>query len=298
MIEKIKKLNPFKYSRKSEHATPEAETTAREARKLNITQRRDISKYWSARIRLACECPDNTKIERVADAGSRQGDIQILHNGIKIARHSYHGPHMERLLIKNKGVHEPQEEVIFQEVIKHVHAGSTMLELGCYWAFYSIWFQKSVKNAVNFMVEPEIGSLFAGKTNFYLNGCEGQFINGYIASKTIPKAFDIPTYCVDDLMIKNNIKNLSILHSDIQGAEYEMLLGADQSINARMIDFIFISTHSDHLHSVCIKHLLEKQYDIVAEHTLEESYSWDGLIVAKRKEIIDLSAITISKRKI
>ena len=39
-----------------------------------------------------------------------------MHNGLKIHLGSYYGPEGATQLIINKGVHEPQEEYVFQEV--------------------------------------------------------------------------------------------------------------------------------------------------------------------------------------
>ena len=49
------------------------------------------------------------------------------------------------MLLENKGVHEPQEEKAFLEVLNYVEKGSTMIELGSYWGFYSLWFNKKIK---------------------------------------------------------------------------------------------------------------------------------------------------------
>jgi hypothetical protein len=39
-----------------------------------------------------------------------------------------------------KGYHEPQEELVFHKVMKRLPPNATMIELGGYWAFYSLWF--------------------------------------------------------------------------------------------------------------------------------------------------------------
>ena len=70
---------------------------------------------------------------------------------------------MTQIIERLKGHHEPQEEKVFHEVLKAVAPGSTMIELGCYWAYYSLWFQKAVKNARNFMIEPAKAALECGR---------------------------------------------------------------------------------------------------------------------------------------
>jgi hypothetical protein len=44
-----------------------------------------------------------------------------------------------------------------------------MIELGAFWSFYSMWFNKEVENAINYMVEPDSFNLGQGKRNFKLN---------------------------------------------------------------------------------------------------------------------------------
>ena len=86
------------------------------------------------------------------DAGKIADGYLIMHNGVKVK--PMHPCYME-LLTANRGCHEPQEEMVFQEVLKHIPAGGCMVVLGAYWSFYSIWFAKTVERARCFMVEPE-----------------------------------------------------------------------------------------------------------------------------------------------
>jgi hypothetical protein len=76
-----------------------------------------INFHWEQRIADAVECPDNDRIPRCANAGELCCSCITMHNGIKIRALGYYGAGILNLLIKNKGVHEPQEEVAFQEVL-------------------------------------------------------------------------------------------------------------------------------------------------------------------------------------
>lgn len=247
----------------------------------------DLSEYWQSRIRKVCDAPINKSIERCTNAGSIVSDYQIMHNGIKIYVGSYYGygesfdaTHI--MLKMNRGVHEPEEEYHFGKVLHEMKPGAVMIELGAYWSYYSMWFNKEVKNAHNFMIEPDARSLYSGKRNFSLNGFKGHFFQYYIGAKTNTET--IPTtISLDDFLSKNLIKHVDILHCDIQGFEFEMLQGAVNTLNLSSVNYIFISTHSDELHHKCICLLKEKKYDIVAEINLENISSFDGLIVAKSK---------------
>jgi hypothetical protein len=62
-----------------------------------------------------------------------------------------------------------------------------------------------------------------------------------------------------------------------------MLLGAKQTIADDKIGYFFISTHSDEVHYKCLELLKQKGYLIVTSIDLQETFSEDGLIVAKNK---------------
>ncbi len=102
---------------------------------------------WQKRIAQVLSCPDNAFIPRVEQAGAISGGAQTMHNGLRVALGSYYGPEVSAMLQANRGVHEPQEERVFRMVLPEMPAGSVMLELGCFWAFYSLWFKTDVANA-------------------------------------------------------------------------------------------------------------------------------------------------------
>src|SRR5690349_12506355 len=106
-----------------------------------------ITPIWKQRADLVKLSSDNSKIHHVSDAGAVKHDHQVMHNGLKISLASYYDYGNTILIRDNKGVHEPQEEFVFQEVLKHVPENGTMLELGSFWAFYSMWFANDVKGA-------------------------------------------------------------------------------------------------------------------------------------------------------
>lgn len=254
-----------------------------------------LDPIWKNRIEIVKASPDNHKINTVAAAGKITSDYQLMHNGLKIHLGSYYNMGNAVLLRDNKGIHEPQEEYVFQEVLKILPVGASMMELGSYWAFYSMWFYEKVKGAKCFMIEPDPHKMNFGKLNFALNGMEGTFIDGFISSDLQLKK-NIPTLTVDHLMETNKIEFLDVLHSDIQGYEYKMLEGAEKALQQQKFGYIFISTHSNELHIQCIKKLSDFGYLIVCEANLHESYSWDGLIVARNKNYTGPETIEISKR--
>ena len=259
-------------------------------KKLTVT----LDDFWEKRVRTVMLSPDNESIERVGDAGKIKGDLQIMHNGIKIHVGSYYGDGNTVLLNKNRGVHEPQEEKVFEEILKFLPSKASMLELGAFWAFYSMTFQKKINDGINYLIEPDPHALLSGKYNFRLNSFKGHFFNYYISDHITPAV--IPTVTVDQFLLDNKVTRLHILHSDIQGFELKMLQGASRNLKEGRIDYIFISTHSNDLHYACKTFLENHGYQILCEANLDESYSGDGLIVAKEKNIRQPEIVKISKR--
>ena len=263
------------------------------------------------RVNEALLCADAEYISKVPDAGKVRVDekgnrVQVMHNGLLVAADGYYGDFVTQIIERMKGHHEPQEEKVFYEVLKAIGPGSTMIELGCYWAYYSLWFQKAVKNARNFMIEPAKAALECGRKNFRLNGMRGDFTLARIGRTSSPSwqtsgaeaaNAEAPTVCVRDFVREKRIEKVSLLHSDIQGFEYEMLQGCGDLITGRQIEFVFISTHSLKGHFQCLKYVTRNGYTIIAEHTPKESYSEDGLIVGTASPSA-VPRVQISKRPV
>ena len=257
----------------------------------------NISEKWKQRVKLVCEAPDNKFIHRVPHSGLIQRGKQIMHNGLRINAGSYYGFEEAILMHANRGVHEPQEERVFQSVLQEIAPGSVMIELGAFWSFYSMWFNKNVTNARNFMLEPDEFNLESGRNNFRLNGMCGEFRHCGISEKSGVMPNGVPTVCIDDFVHKERIDHIHLLHADIQGYELEMLRGARNLFNSKSVDWVFISTHGEELHSSCIMELKAFDYLIIAAVRPSESYSVDGIIVAKRDGIGGIDRMDLSLRK-
>lgn len=254
-----------------------------------------VTPYWQERISIVKSSPDNQNLPRTEGAGKIFDDHQLVNNGLKITLGSYYDYGNTHLLLENKGVHEPQEEFAFAKILPFITDQATMMELGSYWAFYSMWFAQQVKEPRCIMIEPDPHKINFGKLNFKLNKMSGVFDLGFIADRTNLQP-SIPHYSVDYLMDKHTVEHLDILHSDIQGFELKMLEGCREALQTKKIDFIFISTHSNDLHRACIEKLKSYQYQILCEANLDESYSVDGLVVAKKVGVAGPDEIIISKR--
>jgi FkbM family methyltransferase len=261
--------------------------------------------YQYNRVHLATSCNDCSGIPKVNGAGSFFGlenEYQIMHNGVLVKRGSYHGEWMSEIISKLKGHHEPQEEKVFSEVLKTLCPGAVMIELGSFWAYYSLWFQQSISNAKSILIEPNAKKLAIGKEHFELNKMQGTFIRGFVGASAKQSAefvdWDgskslISRVSVDELLAEFEVTSLDILHADVQGAEFDMLRGATKSLEAGRIKYLFISTHGCE-HRRCIRYLKKYNYQIVVEHSILESFSGDGLIVAQ-SPALPLLRINISR---
>jgi FkbM family methyltransferase len=260
---------------------------------------------WENRVKETISCLDCNEIKKVPIAGKILEDkYQVMHNGIKVIRGGYHGDWMETIIRELKGHHEPQEEKAFDSVMNRINTQEpgVMIELGSNWAYYSMWFNKVVKDPINILLEPTEEKLELGKRNFKVNDMSGFFENVFIGrdseEDSVFRDWDGRDYvldkvCIDDIAIKYKLEDITILHSDIQGAEYDMLLGAERLLSNKQIEYLFVSTHGDGIHSNCLNYLLSKQYRVLCEHNVSESYSADGLIVVSRN---DEEKIEVSKK--
>ena len=227
---------------------------------------------------IVCD-PLNLLIERAPLAGVVEDGLVWLHNG---ARAPIEGPgayygEFSQILVINRGVHEPLEEFIFQEMLRRMPTAPLMLELGAYWGHYSMWLKRLRPQAVVFLVEPKWKCLRAGQQNFELNGLEGEFIQAFVGHGQ---------FQVDAFMAEQALERLNVLHADIQGYELEMLDGAAACLDRRAADYVFISTHGQKRHRLVLDRLQGHGYRIeVSSDFLSHSTSHDGLVFATSPDL-------------
>ncbi len=266
----------------------------------NLSYKKDET-YQMQRALATISANDADYIPKVINAGqifyNKHTPYQLMHNGIKIIVNSYYDVQWVTDVIYGlRGHHEPQEEKCFYEVLKYIPQNATMIELGSYWGYYSLWFAFEIKNAKNYLIEPDPQRLAIGKKNFELNQKSAVFQRGFAGKIKDPEPNTIgaPYISIDDYMDKENITHLHILHADIQGSEAEMLETTVRHIND--IDYFFISTHGIQIHQECLHFFKKYNCSILAE-TLADSGVNDGLIVAKRNGVPGPDTIEIKQYK-
>lgn len=234
------------------------------------------------RYREIISDPLNYVIERVPNAGYVDTNNNvILHNGIRVPVNgdfAYYEEFSDILLI-NRGVHEPLEEFCFQQLLKKLKNESsiTMIELGAYWGHYSMWMKQSHPSSRVILVEPNDHNIKVGKNNFKTNVLEGEFINKTVSTED---------FIIDRSIEYYNIPKITLLHSDIQGYEFEMLQNASNALSSQNIDYMFISTHSKRIHDSCIQEISKYNYVIEIDSEPEfHTTCTDGFILATNREI-------------
>jgi FkbM family methyltransferase len=262
---------------------------------LNAVERR--------RVELTVAVRDTDPIPKVPGAGEvivRNGErLQVMHNGVVLSEGRYHGAWMTEVIQRLRGHHEPQEELAFHTTLERLATSSQapiMLELGSFWAYYSIWAKHRIPSTRLVLVEPDAGNLAVGHHNLELNGMEATAVHAAVGSEhdsqvVLTWESDNQPHLtrqvtVDGLMRDLGLSWIDLLLADIQGAETAMLAGCAAALAARRIRFLIVSTHHHSIsgdpltHQRCLRILTDAGAHLVAEHSVAESCSGDGLIVA------------------
>ena len=259
---------------------------------------------------IAVNAPDDcAQIPKVAGAGTyvsdSEGRHQIMHNGIRITQGSYYDDINGAIIEKLQGHHESQEELVFYKVLQQLPENPVMIEAGSYWGYYSLWLKKEKPAGSVYLIEPLDKRMEAGKRNFAANRIEGTFVRAYVGSSSEPAHTlsmegtvikDIERVSMDDFIERHQIPCVHVLHADVQGAELDLLKGAEKAIAAGKIGYIFISTHGTSVHNACMEWLARKRFRIIASHTRDESFTTDGLIAARSSNMEGIDEVIISKK--
>ena len=261
------------------------------------------SKSEWGRVEMTVSCRDSDPIPKVPGAGDVFLDAdgvlcQRMHNGLRVLAGAYHGEWMSEVIRRLRGHHEPQEELLFHTALPWMAPNESepiMVELGSFWGYYSLWFRSVYPGGRNILVEPDPNNMRIGARNFELNGFRAEFLEAAIGVHNGCTEFScesdgmvrpVRTVSVDGVVREFSLKQVNLLHADIQGAEVEMLNGAVETIERGQLKWVFLSTHHRSIsgdpltHQYCLDWLRAHGAFIVDEHSVSESFSGDGLIVA------------------
>jgi len=267
-----------------------------------------LSEYARRRVEQTVAVHDTDPIPKVAEAGSvveRDGRrVQVMHNGALVEAGAYHGDWMIEVIQRLRGHHEPQEELAFHTVLERLAEDTpepVMIELGAFWAYYSIWAKRRIPGARLVLVEPDRSNLEVGRRNLELNDFTGTFVEAGVGAAhdaRVPIRWDsdgrqhlVRAVSVDGLIAELELAAVDLLLIDVQGAELDTLRGAARALADRRLRFLVVSTHHHSIsgdplmHQRCLRLLVQAGAHIVAEHSIRESCSGDGLIVASMSEV-------------
>ena len=250
----------------------------------------DVLSAVRQRVQLTVSCRDADAVPKVPNAGQvveiPDGRVQIMHDGSRVMAGGYHGDWMIEVIRSLRGHHEPQEELLFHHLLGHVRPGTLVVELGCFWAYYTNWYLGAVPGSRAVCVEPNASNLEVGRRNIALNGHTAEFINALVGEARNPGAPGLECLDMDALLDRIDSSPIEVLHMDVQGAELPFIRSMPRAVEAGLVRFVVVSTHdaaisgSATTHADCIRELEFCGGTILAEHSVAESYSGDGLIVA------------------
>jgi hypothetical protein len=149
-------------------------------------------------------------------------------------------------------------------------------------------------------MEPDPEYLEIGKRNLAFNGLAAVFVHGAIGPEP-GRALDFtaestgaPVKVIQQdlgsLMSTTGLDRVSLLMVDIQGFETTLLKQAAELLRSGVVRFAIVSTHHHQIsgdpltHQRALALLLESGAHVVAEHTVGESFSGDGLIAVSFDE--------------
>lgn len=256
------------------------------------------------RIQLTVSCRATDGIAKVEGAGGftvlNGIEAQIMHNGVLVVRDGYLGPWQTRVITELNGHHEPQEEVAFHAILERLSSegtGAAMVELGAWWSYYSLWFKKRFPEATIVGIEPDLPFLETGRRNYALNGVDDTLLLHGVVGPTPGEVFrfvaasdgkehEVRQYGLDELLRLADVSFFDVVLADIQGAETTFLSTNAELLRGGAVRFAVISTHDPMIsgsattHREVIDQVVDLGGHIVAEHSVSESFSGDGLVVA------------------
>jgi len=256
------------------------------------------------RVELTVSCRDADGLPKVVDAGELRDEhgfrVQVMHEGTRVVAGAYHGAWMTEIIRRLRGHHEPQEELVVHHILERLRAEretrrTVVVELGCFWAYYAIWAMRATGGRA-LLVEPDPGNLKVGRANVRLNrldatfmqaavgGAQGDMTRFVCESDNVER--EVPVVTVPGLMAEHRLEQIDLLHLDVQGAETDVLSRALNTASGRRVRFLVVSTHHHSISGDPLTHqrslalLKQAGAHIIAEHTVGESFSGDGLIAA------------------
>lgn len=240
-------------------------------------------------------CPEFRMLKFHPLAGKIKGDKQYFFDG-SFTTFPWASENLHLLIELTNGATEPQVIVPFLNILKKLPGDAVMIELGAYWAFYSILFGKRLPKAKMILVEANPHSLKITKKNIERNGLleRSTIIHGAVTDRDdeiicfgdssiqSDGKYQVSTISVDGIMKKLGLSRVDLVHMDVQGAEESVIQGMVKVLANKAIDYIFIGTHSNDLHTTCEALLNRAGYRTLVSINRDKSVSDEGILVSTR----------------
>lgn len=180
----------------------------------------------------------------------------------------------------------------------HIQPGDTVLDIGAHMGLFSVItarlaqnncrifafepsrntfaiLQKTISiNSLTGVIEPMHGAVGkgTGTITFYNSNTVGDNSNTVVSYRTDEevKAVQVQLYGVDDFVTKHNISHLKFIKIDVEGAEYDVLLGAGETLKS-LKPYCTLGIHPEAI--LAKGDSLEQIYDLIAEcnYTINEN---------------------------
>lgn len=158
-----------------------------------------------------------------------------------------------------------------------------MVELGAFWALWSIVFGKKFPDAKLVIVEGNLDKLAVGLNNLYLNGLSAIAHYNTVNAKNTVGDYgfrrDVVDITLGQILAYDKIDRIDLLHMDIQGAEYGIYNEVCDKMREDRIGNVVMATHFPEQHEEMLREFGELGHHI-AEFPPDKK---DGEIICSKR---------------
>ena len=166
------------------------------------------------------------------------------------------------------------EKDVKQEFFQNINTGDTIIDVGAHIGEYTLLGAKLVgTNGSIISVEPARDTIKSLKENIILNDFKNclviekavgekvetkslykvskedvyGYLDQYVKNKKLTKQSEIDVTTIDEIVSSENLNLVNLLKIDVEGFEYEVLLGCNDALKKNKIKKIIIEIHSEFL---------------------------------------------------